>query len=449
MDHCARLFCSDPKYCSVATQLSPNVCCSSNSHLQKFCGCSAQTHGCVTCHHSPHRCLYAIPHPPASHVTCKTLGLRSDFPSLTPLTLHETVLARRHHDGFYYLGTVMQEEEHGVFLIEFNNPCTEGERFASRLQKTQTTDIVQYYEALSHSVLPGDNVLAPWEPELVRYGPGTVTLGLETRDPIRASEDEDLTISFWNGKKRKVPFGVAIWISPSAYRRATDLLHNPISGSINIPGREPNTTTYVITDRFTTVPVPLCPSDHLYCKPQCRPHYTHQHCSCCCFPTRSRCTCCYDPKCPDWWSLSPRTTVYVEAQKANEKEDEKIYRSRKQSEETSRYVTSSETDSREDDDENGDESDNETWISKATQTTTVDSAVNTDPSLWDKPRLGESDRPEWKYWKHSQPKYLLLPKTRHVSYWFISSLYLLLLVIILHCPPPPIGITTLSPPPMV
>lgn len=37
------------------------------------------------------------------------------------------------------------------------------------------------------------------------------------------------------------------------------------------------------------------------------------------------------------------------------------------------------------------------------KTTMVDHAVNTDLTLFDKPRLKESRRPDWKYWKRSHP----------------------------------------------
>lgn len=38
-----------------------------------------------------------------------------------------------------------------------------------------------------------------------------------------------------------------------------------------------------------------------------------------------------------------------------------------------------------------------------TEITRVDQAVNTDFTLFDKPRLKESRRPDWKYWKRSHP----------------------------------------------
>ncbi|XP_018112738.1 uncharacterized protein C11orf16 homolog [Xenopus laevis] len=405
MDDCTRFLCSNHKYCTVGSTLSTHFCRSLVGHPEAVCGCPIPPHPWVTHHSAPHRYLCSSHYPCVSHVSCKKVEVPSGTPFLPTLTAHETVLARRNHDGFYYLGSIKQEEELGVFLVEFSSPCAEEERFRSRLQKTQATDILQYYEALRHSVLPGDNVLAPWEPELVRYGPGTVTLGLETRDPLRACEDEELTVSFWNGKKTKVPLGVAVWISPSAYRRVLDLLHHPISTTDRFQAS--NSTTYVITDRYTTVPISMCPAERLY-KHKCHPHVTHQHCSCCCFPTHPRCTCCHNPRCQDWWPLSPTTTVYVNRRKGDD-DDGRTYRSTRSGSpkrgETSHHSVSSEDELDEnDDDEDEEESDNETWLSKTTQTTLVDSGVNTDSSLWDKPQLDISDRPEWKYWKHNQPE---------------------------------------------
>ncbi|XP_077142748.1 uncharacterized protein C11orf16 homolog isoform X2 [Ranitomeya variabilis] len=266
------------------------------------------------------------------------------------------------------------------------------------LQKTRACDIIQHEEALRHCVVPGDNVLAPWEPQLTRYGPGTVILGLETRDPLRGAEDEQLTISFWNGKKSTVPLQVAVWISPSVHHRIVDTLHRPVSSR---PCTARSSTTYVITERCAPVPVPVCSADLIH-KHRCNchsvhSHVTHPHCSC--FYTR-----CYDPKCQDWWPLSPRTTVYVHGNK--DLDDGDLPSTMKMKGETRRqgerrFSSSSESEGQESLD---DKSDGETYLSKTTQSTMVDSAVNTDSTLWEKPKLDPSGRPEWRYWKRGQPE---------------------------------------------
>ncbi|XP_063800127.1 uncharacterized protein C11orf16 homolog isoform X2 [Pseudophryne corroboree] len=409
MDHCIRSLCLDHKYCSVTSPITTLSCHSMISHPEPLCGCSATAHPCGT-HHSIHgRCSWAGHYPYYTSVTCKKVELSPTFPCPTPIIRRETVLARRDPDQFYYMGVVRQEEKPGLFLIEFTKPSSEGERYTATLQQTSVADIIQYDEALRQAITPGDNVLAPWEAEQARYGPGTVISGLETRDPLRATEDEELTVSFWNGKKAKVPLIVAVWISPSLHRRIVDRLHHPISSHQYHQESEQSTTTYVITDRCTQIPVPMCLANHVHkhrwnhCTAYPQP--THQHCSCCCFPNHSSCTCCYDPKCQDWWPLSPRTSVYIQGKKDPD-DDSRLHSIMKGREspgrEGHRFSSSSETE--EEESLEDEESENETCLSKTTQSTMVDSSVNTDSSLWDKPRLDISERPDWKYWKHSQPE---------------------------------------------
>ncbi|MEE6498710.1 hypothetical protein FKM82_003210 [Ascaphus truei] len=407
MDHYMRPLCSGHNYCSMVPSLSPHSCNGPICHPEPLCACSVAAHPCATHHSLPPRCLWTSHLPHFSSISCKNVAGQKTFPCLSLLTIHETVLARRQHDGFYYLATVKQEEEQGMFLIGFNKPCAEGERYQTMLQKTEVGDIVQYLDALRHCILPGDNVLAPWEPELTRYGPGTVTMGIETRDPLRATEDEALTVSFWNGKRIKVPLGVAVWISPSAYKMIVDMLRLPISSRQKHRDTAQNSTTYVKQDRFTTVPVHMCTADHFY-KHKCphrvaHPHYTHQHCTCCCFPTHSQCTCCYDPKCQDWWPLSPTTTVYVQGRKEQEEDQHmnSIARGRESPRRVDDVHLSSSTSEEDDGSHDDDESVDETYLSHSTM---VDSAVNTDSSLWEKPSYDISDRPDWKYWKQSQPE---------------------------------------------
>ncbi|KAM3918722.1 uncharacterized protein C11orf16 homolog [Leptodactylus fuscus] len=406
MEPCVRSLCLDHKYCSVTSPLSTLTCHSLVTHPEPVCRYTAG-HPCMTTHH--HDIHSRCHHPHYTSVTCRQMTVSPTFPCLTPIIRREIVLARRDPDGFYYLGVVRQEEEPGVFLIEFTKPCVEGERFPAMLQKTRACDMIQHEEALRHCIVPGDNVLAPWEPQLSRYGPGTVLLGLETRDPLRAAEDEELTISFWNGKKSTIPLKVAVWISPSVYHRIVDSLHRPITSRLYNQDTTSSSSTYVITDRCASVPLPVCSVDHWYkhrwSYHNVHPHLLHNpHCSCCCFPTRSVCTCCHDPKCQEWWSLSPRTTVYVQGKK--DSDDKEFQSSMKMKAERlrqseRRYSSSSET---EGDESLDDESDDETNLSKTTQSTMVDSAVNTDSSMWEKPKLDISDRPEWKYWKRGQPE---------------------------------------------
>ncbi|XP_040183812.1 uncharacterized protein C11orf16 homolog [Rana temporaria] len=406
MDHCVRSLCLDHKYCSVAPPPTAHACRSLIA--DPLWGCTS--HPCAPHHHPIHgRCSCTDHYPRYTSVTCKKLNWSSTPPCLTTVIRRETVLARRDPDRFYYLGVVRHEEEPGVFLIEFNKPSVQRDRYPAMLQKTSSGDVIQYEEGRRHSIVPGDNVLAPWERELTRYGPGTVILGLETRDPLRVAEDEELTVCFWNGKKVNVPLGVAVWISPTVHHRIIDTLHRPITSRQPQEDQPPSTTTtYVITDRCTTVPVPMCTKDlhHRWGHHTVHPHLTHRHCDCCCFPSHPTCTCCYDPKCQDWWGLTPRTTVYVQSRKEPERE-ERLYsgtggrgspRNRRD-----RHLSST-SDSEEEDLLEDEDTDDETYLSRTTHSTMVDSAVNTDSSLWEKPKLDTGDRPEWKYWKHRQPE---------------------------------------------
>ncbi|XP_018426646.1 PREDICTED: uncharacterized protein C11orf16 homolog [Nanorana parkeri] len=404
MDHCVGSLCLDHKYCSAAPSFPEHACRSVIAHSDPPCGCTSHP-PCVPHRHMIHgRCSWTDHLPRYTSVTCNTLSLSSTPPCLTSIIRREAVLARRDPDGFYYLGTVRHQEEPGVFLIEFNEPSVQRDRYPAMLQKTRSGDIIQYEEARRRCIVPGDNVLAPWEPGLTRYGPGTVILGLETRDPLRVTEDEDLTVCFWNGKKVSVALGVALWISPTVHHRIVDALHRPITGR-QLPEAGPqSTTTYVITDRCTTVPVPVCATDHRHGwgHHPVHPHLTHQHCTCCCFPRHPTCTCCSDPKCRDWWPLTPRTAVYVQRGKETDNHEE-LYsstaaRTTSRNNRVRHWSSSSESEGEDED------TDGETYLSRTTRSTMVDSAVNTDSSLWDEPRSDAGDRPEWKYWKRGQPE---------------------------------------------
>lgn len=75
-----------------------------------------------------------------------------------------------------------------MFLVEFAKPLVSCGRHPVRVQKTAKDDILEYVNGMKHSLLPGDRVLAPWEPDRARYGPGTVLRGIETRDPLRGKK---------------------------------------------------------------------------------------------------------------------------------------------------------------------------------------------------------------------------------------------------------------------
>lgn len=74
-------------------------------------------------------------------------------------------------------------------MVEFDK-ITGPERNAfmetiNAVQPTYKPDMVSLNIAYGHSITPGDAVLAPWEPDLRRYGPGRVISGIELRDSIK------------------------------------------------------------------------------------------------------------------------------------------------------------------------------------------------------------------------------------------------------------------------
>ena len=64
--------------------------------------------------------------------------------------------------------------------MEFG-PSKHGNFKKTDYQETYVYDIISFDDAQRHSILPGDKVLAPWEPKSSRYGPGVVVEGQEKR----------------------------------------------------------------------------------------------------------------------------------------------------------------------------------------------------------------------------------------------------------------------------
>lgn len=62
----------------------------------------------------------------------------------------------------------------GLWVIEFDHPVSILGCVPSQRQLVCSLDMVNHTRAPAHSLLPGDAVLSPWEPDLRRYGPGRV-----------------------------------------------------------------------------------------------------------------------------------------------------------------------------------------------------------------------------------------------------------------------------------
>ncbi|KAI8482564.1 hypothetical protein Bbelb_397120 [Branchiostoma belcheri] len=148
-------------------------------------------------------------------------------PSASLIMRGTRVLARRDEDGYYYMGTVANQlpDAKGRFMIEFDKAPT----LKSRMQETGIYDMIAHVDAFRHKIVPGDKVLAPWEETGRRFGPGTVLEGVERRFEDSIDDDEDLVVTFWNGKTESVPRHKAIWIPLMLYERVIFELQMPVA----------------------------------------------------------------------------------------------------------------------------------------------------------------------------------------------------------------------------
>ncbi|XP_071113522.1 uncharacterized protein [Haliotis cracherodii] len=138
-------------------------------------------------------------------------------PAAGALLIGKKVMARRIDDGYFYMGTVQSQILQDKFLVGFG-PCKHGKYRDTSYQDTYVYDIVDLIDAKRHTILTGDRVLAPWEPEGERYGPGIVIDGHERRD-AEGPDDSQITVTFSNGKTEKVPEDLAVWIPEPVYER--------------------------------------------------------------------------------------------------------------------------------------------------------------------------------------------------------------------------------------
>lgn len=151
-------------------------------------------------------------------------------PGAGALLIGKKVLARRIADGYFYMGTVQSQILEEKFLIAFG-PCKHGKYRETTYQDTFVFDIVDYCDAQRHTIITGDYVLAPWEPEGERFGPGIVIDGQEKRQAVgghlEGPEDHQLTVAFSNGRTEKVCPEKAIWIPQPIHERVSLELKMP------------------------------------------------------------------------------------------------------------------------------------------------------------------------------------------------------------------------------
>uniref|UniRef100_H3BBY0 Chromosome 11 open reading frame 16 n=1 Tax=Latimeria chalumnae TaxID=7897 RepID=H3BBY0_LATCH len=380
---------SDLKYCSVMTALDTNFGIRGGICHNKMLCCPLSTQTSNT-YLFFSRCLCARCFPNTLVNVPKKYGVLDGSLGSSQLTVGARVLARREPDGYYYLGTIKHEEGglRGTFLIQFDKPAVIGGE--CQVQKTSIFDIIQYSDSTRHSIVPEDKVLAPWEPQLTRYGPGTAILGIETRDPLReaALEDEEITVKFWNGKIAKVPKDVAVWIPSSVFERIALELHMPLTTREKRSKKETEVGSDVFTYRPLTMPFHCCSLDCAYkCfwpwYPTCHSYYLHDTCH---LPTYFRHH--WHPRCQQWWPLTPKYNLNANNAELLNKEISEL----KELEAPKKEISSSSSSS----------SDSDTYVTKSIM---VDSAVNTDSSLLEKQHTKHTSRPDWKYWErsHSEP----------------------------------------------
>ncbi|XP_033025308.1 uncharacterized protein C11orf16 homolog [Lacerta agilis] len=313
------------------------------------------------------------------------------------------VLARRETDGYYYPGTIIKaiiEGEKRTFLVQFAKSFGLSED-TTCVQETASSDMFECVNGMRHSILPGDKVLAPWEPQQKRYGPGTTIQGMETRDPLRGKEDEEIIVSFWNGKKAKVPLGVALWISPVQWERIVEMIHMPLTsrkaseGQLQRPGHYSGSCRAISRSMHGCAVGGLCQLQRPCCPfifpcSRCLQHTcsffgNSQYASCCC-PKYSGC----------WWPPSLTEPSQRNVEEEEEFSSKPLLAVEAPPKEEPATVVSSSSSSCSSSSRSG----TETGLTK---TTMVDHAVNTDSSLFEKSKLQEIRRPCWKYWKRSHP----------------------------------------------
>ncbi|KAM6394163.1 uncharacterized protein C11orf16 homolog [Pluvialis apricaria] len=400
MAHSEGFLPTDRRYCSAMPALDKFSCPSVIPAVNPCCRSSFVVHPAWIAEPlTPQRCQWishCLPSPGPAWKRLSTLGKSVGLDSNVP------VLVRGEQDGFYYRGTVKEEveSERGMFLVEFAKPLVSHGRHPVCVQKTAKDDILEYVNGMKHSLLPGDKVLAPWEPDMARYGPGTVLTGIETRDPLRASEDEEIMVQFWNDKKVKLPRDVALWIPPSLWERIVEMIHMPFTSRLK-PRESPDTSSCILSCSPKPALIPVCAAHSLVkhcllCSP-CWPQF-HYHCDgTCCLTAYVKCICCCHPPIDAWWPLPSRSLVFQrktgEAESSSEPSPHLQELEGPNQEEPAVVAASSPS------------SDSE-WDLEPfpTKSTVVDSAVNTDSGCLEKPGLKVLARSEGKYWKRSHHK---------------------------------------------
>uniref|UniRef100_A0A2K5YYK2 Chromosome 11 open reading frame 16 n=1 Tax=Mandrillus leucophaeus TaxID=9568 RepID=A0A2K5YYK2_MANLE len=258
------------------------------------------------------------------------------------------VLARREADGFYYWAQIKaapELERQGVLLVEFEAPLVAGPKLPAQQQRVVLEeDVIPLSPSVGYSLRPGDKVLALWQPGQQQYGPGTVLLGLEMRDPRRASKEEEITVHFWNGRAAKVPLGGVQSVSLAIWKKA------------------------------------LPPGTPFLC-PLCHPHA-------CCQLLCQGCLCGCPPCGTTWWPLTRTSEVTARELPELEPPAQLLPLEGPKGEKVATHAPLA----------------NDLEMGPP-QRLMVNSAVNTDPILLETPlRQSGLCQPEWRYWRRNGPE---------------------------------------------
>uniref|UniRef100_A0A8C6WBK7 cDNA sequence BC051019 n=1 Tax=Nannospalax galili TaxID=1026970 RepID=A0A8C6WBK7_NANGA len=239
-----------PKYCSVATTLkAPDPGGAAPPwNLSFTCPFALQApwlpaHCVLTRCASCHPCLHTADSPwPGPRWLGRVGGAAGPW-----------VLARWEPDGFYYRAQIKaapELERQGALVVGFEVPLVSDPKPpAQQWSVVLQEEVIQLSSPVEQSLQPGDKVLAPWEPEQVQYGPGTVLSGLKKKKHHRASKKKEITVHFWNGKTAKVPADRVRGIPSAVWKKAVERLqmlhtsecHSPPLWAPCCPRLGPNT----------------------------------------------------------------------------------------------------------------------------------------------------------------------------------------------------------------
>ncbi|KAI5623934.1 hypothetical protein C0J50_16615 [Silurus asotus] len=272
------------------------------------------------------------------------------------------VLARREIDGFYYLGTIVHQlqDRGGLFMVTFDTclPKDDTMMETASSQLICQSDMLNITQAHTHNIVPGDTVLAPWEPQMNRYGPGRVVSGMEVRDPLKGGVGDGLVVLFWNEIRSHIPKNLAVWIPASLHERIIRELQSNVfrAGCLNHSH-----------------------CNHINWSPVCCLNHTNHYPSTMCFcPVTS-------------YPFSNQCLLINNEWKGPEIKTDQL----------KKLTTSQEMDN---DLSSLDSSEDEEEVANEKQPELVNRSVNTEISCLKKVHAEPHIRPTWRYWKRGSPE---------------------------------------------